>query len=65
MNIYNFASNEGEWTLEKTSDSYSPCANRGGNYDNTGSIGPASAAISMGLPTADANIGFRPALYAN
>ena len=28
MNIYNFASNEGEWTLEKTSNSNYPCAYR-------------------------------------
>ena len=65
MNIYNFASNEGEWTLEKTSDSYSPCANRGGNYDNTGSNYPASRRDSYYTTDANERIGFRPALYAN
>ena len=62
MNIYNFASNEGEWTLEKTSDSYSPCANRGGNYDNTGSNYPASRRDSYYTTDANERIGFRPAL---
>ena len=32
MNIYDFAGNEYEWTLEKTSDSSGPCASRGGSY---------------------------------
>ena len=43
MNIYNFASNEGEWTLEKASNSNIPCAFRGGVYDSTGSDLPASS----------------------
>ena len=65
MNIYDFAGNEWEWTLEKTSDSYSPCANRGGNYDNTGSNYPASRRDSYYTTDANERIGFRPALYAN
>ena len=42
MNIYDFAGNEWEWTLEKTSDNDNPCAMRGGYYNNTGSYYSAS-----------------------
>ena len=42
MNIYDFAGNELEWTLEKTSYSSDPCASRGGYYSNPGSYYPAS-----------------------
>ena len=65
MNIYNFASNEGEWTLEKTSDSNDPCASRGGIYYNTGSNIPASYRGNIGTTIAGNFFGFRPALYVN
>ena len=65
MNIYNFASNEGEWTLEKTSSNLYPCALRGGYCNITGYIGPASYRNYHGTTRADLNIGFRPALYVN
>ena len=65
MNIYNFASNESEWTLEKTSDSDFPCAGRGGSYYGTGSDVPASYRDGDLTTGSSDNIGFRPALYAN
>ena len=36
MNIYDFAGNEWEWTLEKTSSSSHPCAYRGGSCSAIG-----------------------------
>jgi len=65
MNIYNFASNEGEWTLEKTSVSSTPCALRGGYYSYTGSGSPASCRYDYRTAYANDNIGFRPTLYVN
>ena len=65
MNIYDFAGNEWEWTLEKTSDSILPCANRGGNYDYSGSGDPASSRGSLSTTYSGNDIGFRPALYVN
>ena len=65
MNIYDFAGNEWEWTLEKTSDSDDPCANRGGNYDGSGSGLPASYRFNLGSTIAGYSVGFRPALYVN
>ena len=60
MNIYDFAGNEWEWTLEKASDTNGPCANRGGGYDDGGSDFPAS--YRYGDTTSDSNnlISFRP-----
>ena len=65
MNIYNFASNEGEWTLEKTSNSNYPCAYRGGDYGDTGSGLPASYRSDYITTSASSHFGFRPALYVN
>ena len=42
LNICDLAGNVLEWTLEKTSNSSSPCAGRGGYYFDTGSNRPAS-----------------------
>ena len=42
MNIYDFAGNVYEWTLEKRIDDNSPCAIRGGSYVYGGSGGAAS-----------------------
>ena len=63
MNIYDFAGNEWEWTLEKDSSSNFPCASRGGSYYDTGSDEPASS--RLGCSTADSvgDIVFRSALY--
>ena len=42
MNIYDIAGNVSEWTLEKASFSYYPCASRGGDCNDNGSSIPAS-----------------------
>ena len=65
MNIYDFAGNEWEWTLEKTSDSYGPCASRGGYYSYTGSDFPASYRYRYGTTNSFYKVGFRPTLYVN
>ena len=65
MNIYNFASNEGEWTLEKSSNSLYPCAYRGGYYVISGFDYPASYRLYVGTTNAYDYIGFRPTLYVN
>ena len=63
MGIYDLAGNEWEWTLEYTSDTDYPCANRGGYYYRSGSDCPASYR-SDGITThLYHNIGFRLALY--
>ena len=65
MNIYDFAGNEGEWTLENTSYSNSPCAIRGGYYDTSGSSRPASYRYNYNTTSADGVFDFRPVFYAN
>ena len=66
MNIYNFAGNEYEWTLEHaTSDSNGPCATRGGCCYYAGSSRPASLRLYSGTTDSDYTIGFRPTLYVN
>ena len=65
MNIYDFAGNEWEWTLEKTSNSSYPCASRGGNYNNSGSNYPASSRIGSSTTHSYENISFRPMFYVN
>ena len=64
MNIYDFAGNEYEWTLEQyTSYSSVPCAIRGGNYVSIGYSCPASYHRSDSTSNSYGGIGFRPALY--
>ena len=66
MNIYDFAGNEWEWTLEHApSYSHYPCAGRGGYYGNAGSTDPASSRYDRSTTSAGTSIGFRPALYVN
>ena len=65
MNIYDFAGNEWEWTLEKTSDSSYPCASRGGFCDGAGSIFPVSFRVYRNTTSSFYNVGFRPTLYVN
>ena len=66
MNIYDFAGNEYEWTLEHaTSNSNSPCAVRGGYYGSPASSSPASYRGNGGTTDASIYFGFRPALYVN
>ena len=64
MNIYDLAGNVSEWTLEYTATTGDPCANRGGNYCNNGSYGPASFR-NDGYDTTGFSdgVGFRPSLY--
>ena len=63
-NIYDLAGNVYEWTLERTSNTYYPCAYRGGNYDGNGSSYPVSSR-SYNRPAGSYNcyIGFRCSLY--
>ena len=63
MNIYDFAGNEWEWTLENSSDSSYPCTYRGGYYFDSGSILPASYRNGSGTTYSDHSIGFHPTLY--
>ena len=63
MNIYDFAGNEWEWTLEKTSDSNLHCAYRGGGYGNQGSDNPASYRDGSNTTYSSNFFGFRCALY--
>ena len=65
MNIYDFAGNEFEWTLEKASISYGHCANRGGYYGHTGSKYPTSYRSYYDTTIADRIVGFRTTLYVN
>ena len=63
MGIYDLAGNEWEWTLECTSYTSSPCANRGGSYGGYGSLHPASHRNGFNTTLLDDVIGFRLALY--
>ncbi len=66
MNIYDFAGNEWEWTLEHaTSDSSDPCAYRGGFCDNPGSSIPASSRNFIGTTDSNYFISFRSTFYVN
>ena len=63
MNIYDFAGNEWEWTLEKTSDNKVFCAGRGGYYNNEGSNYPVSYRDKYSITGSDYDISFRCVLY--
>ena len=60
MNIYDFAGNESEWTLEKTPHSLGPCSNRGGDCSYNYS---ASYRLNGGTTDCIYYIGLRPSLY--
>lgn len=63
-NIYDFAGNVWEWTLEHaTSISYSPCSKRGGGYGSIGSDYPASSRTNNYMGDSFDVIGFRVSLY--
>ena len=64
QNIYDIAGNVSEWTLEKTSSTDHPCADRGGNSTYDGSFLPASNRGSSSLTSYRSNdVGFRVSLY--
>ena len=63
MNIYDIAGNVWEWTLEKTSNTGNPCANRGGGYGDNGSGIPASIRGLNLTSDGYSSIGFRVSLY--
>ena len=64
MNIYDFAGNEWEWTLEHaTSWSNNSCTNRGGNYNSESSYSPASYRNSNEITSSYYSVGFRSTFY--
>ncbi len=63
MNIYDIAGNVWEWTLEYTSRSNSPCANRGGDYNSAGSDYPTSYRSYRNTTYSYNHVGFRICLY--
>ena len=62
-NIYDLAGNVYEWTLERTSHTSIPCADRGGRFSLTGSSTPASYRDDYVPTSSSSNLGFRCALY--
>ena len=65
MNIYDFAGNEWEWILEKTSISDYLCACRGGGYGYSGLDYPASDRNYNNTISANNLVGFRATFYVN
>ena len=62
-NIYDLAGNVYEWTLERTTNTTYPCADRGGYFDSTGSLNPASYRVDSYPTNSVYGIGFRCSLY--
>ncbi len=63
MNIYDIAGNVYEWTLEKTSYTYNPCAGRGGSFSATGSYNPAAHRSFLSTDDSYFSLGFRVSLF--
>ena len=63
MNIYDIAGNVFEWTLEKTSDTDSPCAGSGGDCGATGSGHPATFRRNDSTDSSHDGVGFRVSLF--
>lgn len=64
MNIYDFAGNENEWTLEHATAVINyPCANRGGSYKNIGSGFPIAGRNDDATNDRYDILGFRTAIY--
>ena len=61
--IYDLAGNVWEWTLEYTSNSYRPCAGRGGNYYFSGDSSPAAYRNDNRTTDYFYSIGFRVSLF--
>ncbi len=63
-NIYDFAGNEREWTLEHaTAYTYYPCSSKGGHFEYNSFDYPASRRDDFGVTENYSNTSFRPALY--
>ena len=63
MNIYDFAGNEWEWTLEKCTYLGNSCNNGGGGYSYYGDSYPASYLDGNNMTYSSFNIGLRASLY--
>ena len=63
MNIYDVAGNVAEWTLEKTSNTDRPCADRGGSYYDAGSSSPAAFCFDRSTGYCYNVVGFRVSLF--
>ena len=63
QNIFDFAGNVYEWTLERTSDYDYPCTSRGGTYYRNGDYSPVSNRLYHDAPYFNDFVGFRVALY--
>ncbi len=64
LNIYDFAGNEFDWTLEHAlEDDSSPCSGRGGNFSNNSPDDPVSSRGCADTTNASFRSSFRPALY--
>ena len=63
MNIYDIAGNVREWTLENTSHTSLPCADRGGFFSNTGSTYPAASRDDLSTDVSGKVAGFRVSLF--
>jgi len=66
MNIYDFAGNEYEWTLEhSTINEGNPCARRGGSYNSDGTkYSPADRGVDS-IKNYHSSISFRTTLYGD
>ena len=63
MNIYDFAGNTLEWTLEKSDNLQNPCVCRGGGYYTKGNKYPASSKENFDIQRIGSDYGFRSTFY--
>lgn len=64
MNIYDFAGNLSEWTLElATTYAQYPSAFRGGHFPTAGDTNPVPVRIVSATSTTGSEVGFRCTLY--
>ena len=65
MNIYDFAGNEFEWTLENSFNNESPCIYRGGSCNNQGVVFSAWYYNGYEIDNSYYSIAFRSTFYNN